>query len=130
MGWAIGGTLALVGMMLVSMLVFLPLFGRSDYVVGLYQSVTQLGPVCVSGQAFAPEGVPSTIADDQMVAVKKTDQGSFLYAPRREVRGGGGGALAPSPQLGAPAGAYTELYVRTDANQYVAMHPEQPVAKP
>lgn len=116
--WPIGVTVALMAGLLVGMLVLLPLFGRPDYKVGLYDANHPVAVVHYHNQAWSPQGPQVPRPDKDMVAVGHTDEGYYLYVDaRRDLQGGGGG----KPELGANINSYQQVYMRTREGTYLPL---------
>jgi len=116
--WPIGATVALIAALLVGMLVLLPLYGRPDYKVGLYDATHPVTTVHFHGAAWAPTGPALTTDDRNMVAVGHTDEGYYAYVnAKRDLSGGGGG----KPEVGAPPSSYQQVYLRTKEGTYVPL---------
>lgn len=117
--WAL--SLGVVASLLVGMLVLLPMFGRSEYRVGIYDAPAKVAMVHFHTQPWAATGAKRSVPDANMVAVGQTDEGFFIYADRtQETVGGGGGG---GPETGAPPSTYKQVYLRTQEGIY------QPIAR-
>lgn len=115
--WAMLGSGLLLFSLLLGMLVIMPLYGRPNYEVGLYDAWKPGASVTVRGKTW-PTGAVARIADVRMVAVGRTDEGHLVYVDSHKNYGGGGGGR---PETTSDLSAYRELYVRTGEAAYVAI---------
>ena len=116
--WPIAFSVVAVGALLVGMLVLMPLFGRGEYKVGLYDANKPVAEVLYHGEHWAPTGPVVKVPDVDMVAVGHSDEGYYLYVnAERDLVGGGGG----KPETGANANAYHQIYMRTKESTYVPL---------
>jgi len=113
--WALVGSGLLVGVMLLGMLTVMPILGRPNYDVGLYDAWRPGAAVKVHGQPW-PTGATARLPDVRMVAVGRTDDGHLLYADTHKPMGGGGGG---KPTITSDLRAYAALWVRTGTSAYV-----------
>jgi hypothetical protein len=116
--WPIGVTVALIAGLLIGMLVLLPLYGRPEYKVGLYDATHPVQVVHYHNEKWSPTGPAVTAADKDMVAVGHTDEGYYLYVnANRDLTGGGGG----KPEVGANVNSYQQVFLRTKQGSYIPL---------
>lgn len=113
--WAMVGSGLVLGSLLIGMLTIMPLYGRPNYEVGLYDAWNPGAAVTVQGRKWRT-GEVGRLPDVRMVAVGRTDEGHLVYADSHKNMGGGGGG---KPETTSDLHGYQELWVRTGEAAYV-----------
>ncbi|MDB5099135.1 MAG: hypothetical protein JWM80_3556 [Cyanobacteria bacterium RYN_339] len=116
--WPIGVTVALMAGLLIGMLVLLPLFGRTEYRVGLYDATHPVAQVKYHNETWAPTGPAQKTPDRQMVAIGHTDEGYYLYVDTLRGQTGGGGGM---PETSANETNFNQVFLRTKEGTYVPL---------
>ena len=115
LAWPFWLVAATIGSLLLGLLVLMPLYGRPNYEVGLYDATRPVASLQYRGQVWKPEGRPLSLGDNKMVAIGQSDEGYLLYANRdSDLVGGGGG----KPEMGAHPTEYKQVYLRTREGHY------------